>query len=590
MRSLLVLVSFVILLPLIPPACADPVPAVLNMTDDWTGAAHIFRDIACVQYRGKVYLFWEGDDPSGMWPGYHGNLYYRTYEDSGGLASLSDVVSITPTVATFQGEHRNEKLFPVVFKDRLYAAWSSSDRAQVPYGNVGWEEILVKSFDGRAWSDNFMVNAPVEPYNMSRRGANMFPFAAGFGDRLCIIWQRTVQYWDAGTSYSYTDIWMRSFDGESWDAPVMVSPPTTFAHNEGPVACVFGGKLFIAWEQVDNRDPANAWGWRMLVRSFDGKGFGPVQEVAYSTAPGFKDSYPRLVGFDNPYTSQQELYLFWRVMSLSGQDYSLGAAVAYSVFNGTLWTDERAAAPIATGDVTASGIGRMSVAVHADRIYLAWALTDDYVKASEDYSLGVRSFDGRNWGPISEAATGASAIPPGAELDLEDAALVNSSEVLPGPWEATGSPKPAKMDIEGLPVGWSSNPYGLPARVSLVNNPQLMEYKHRFYIFWRMIPDVRYYGYHVIYMKVVGDFDTDGDGYTDTLDAFPDNPADWRDSDRDGVGDNTDPALYDPDIWLSSQARPAAEPGNPAAPMAVLLVLGASATFLLRPSRKGDGT
>jgi len=29
----------------------------------------------------------EGDDPSGAWPGYHGNIYYRTYEDSGGVTS-----------------------------------------------------------------------------------------------------------------------------------------------------------------------------------------------------------------------------------------------------------------------------------------------------------------------------------------------------------------------------------------------------------------------------------------------------------------------------------------------------------------------
>jgi hypothetical protein len=34
--------------------------------------------------------------------------------------------------------------------------------------------------------------------------------------------------------------------------------------------------------------------------------------------------------------------------------------------------------------------------------------------------------------------------------------------------------------------------------------------------------------------------DTDGDGYNDTVDAFPSNNTEWVDSDGDGVGDNTD--------------------------------------------------
>jgi hypothetical protein len=34
--------------------------------------------------------------------------------------------------------------------------------------------------------------------------------------------------------------------------------------------------------------------------------------------------------------------------------------------------------------------------------------------------------------------------------------------------------------------------------------------------------------------------DTDGDGYNDTVDAFPSDSTEWLDSDRDGVGDNAD--------------------------------------------------
>jgi hypothetical protein len=39
--------------------------------------------------------------------------------------------------------------------------------------------------------------------------------------------------------------------------------------------------------------------------------------------------------------------------------------------------------------------------------------------------------------------------------------------------------------------------------------------------------------------------DTDGDGYSDALDAFPDDSTEWEDSDGDGVGDNTDAFPHD---------------------------------------------
>ncbi len=161
--------------------------------------------------------------------------------------------------------------------------------------------------------------------------------------------------------------------------------------------------------------------------------------------------------------------------------------------------------------------------------------------------------------------------------------------MLPAPAERTGSSRPAALDPSGLPTGFSPLSDWRPARIRLDNDPRFVEYKHRLYVCWRMIPDFRYYGYMVVYMKVVEDQDGDGDSVPDTADWFPDDPADWQDSDRDGAGDNTDPAPYDPDIWMAAQARPQPSPVNPAAPAALLLVLGAAAAYFLRPAKKGDG-
>jgi len=43
------------------------------------------------------------------------------------------------------------------------------------------------------------------------------------------------------------------------------------------------------------------------------------------------------------------------------------------------------------------------------------------------------------------------------------------------------------------------------------------------------------------------DDDTDGDGYINSVDAFPENSSEWYDSDRDGIGDNSDDYPFDMD-------------------------------------------
>jgi len=566
-RSLPAPALFLVLLMFLPacaPVLADPVPVTIAFSENWTGAEHYLRDPTMVEYRGKVYCFFESDDPSGAWPGYHGNLYYRTYEETAGIVSLSDVISLTPSSSPFAGEHRNEKATPIVYKDKLYLFWHSSDKTQVPNGDVGWVEILVKSYDGRSWGPNTMLNAPIEPYNMLQRGCNQFPSPFVYNGRLYVIWERNVQHTENGVNLFYSDIWLRSFDGETWDRPVKVSEETRTDYNQGPGLGVHDGKLCMVWENISVRDPNN-WKWELKYRTFDGTSFSPIGIITTSSTPGLKDSWPRLLDYDNPVTHDRELYVFWRVMAVPEGESLIRAGVSYCVLEDKIWSEPHSAATLMKAG-RASTLGKMSLTIFDSRIYLAYATTDDAQKTGEDFDIAYRTFDGAYWSPVGEAT------------DSADETVSTRP----------GETKPKEMDPSGLPIGFSPLEDWRPERMRLDNAPQLQEYRHRLYMSWRMIPDFNFYGKDIIYLRIIVDADADGDGVMDTQDSFPQIPSDWTDTDGDGTGDNTDPAPYNPDIWLEGQKKGTPQPPSPAMGAAVLLVVCAGAAFALRPSGKGD--
>jgi hypothetical protein len=52
------------------------------------------------------------------------------------------------------------------------------------------------------------------------------------------------------------------------------------------------------------------------------------------------------------------------------------------------------------------------------------------------------------------------------------------------------------------------------------------------------------------------ELDSDGDGFPDREDMFPNDPTEWQDSDNDGVGDNSDEYPDDPKRWKKEEQPP----------------------------------
>lgn len=60
------------------------------------------------------------------------------------------------------------------------------------------------------------------------------------------------------------------------------------------------------------------------------------------------------------------------------------------------------------------------------------------------------------------------------------------------------------------------------------------------------------------------DSDRDGDGHENTVDAFPDDPAEWSDLDGDGIGDNADPDKDGDGIGNDYETQLGTDPNDPA--------------------------
>jgi hypothetical protein len=74
------------------------------------------------------------------------------------------------------------------------------------------------------------------------------------------------------------------------------------------------------------------------------------------------------------------------------------------------------------------------------------------------------------------------------------------------------------------------------------NSNHIYSYPGNYSVIFKVIDNDGQETFETITIEVIEvlDFDKDDDGYDDAIDIFPDNPAEWNDTDEDGLGDNED--------------------------------------------------
>ncbi len=464
-----------------------------------------YREPAAAEYRGTLYVAWVSKEPNPDLP--HGNgtqvlssrvLFVRGFNDTNGRPERAAPVLLTPGSSDTLG-HGNHAPTLVTYQDRLYMFWQSNDAAQKPDGSGFDTDILLRTFDGTAWSPPTMASEE------GPRGAADFSVTAAVHQgRLVLAWSRNVLA-TAGNGSSFGEIVTRTFDGNAWAPATVISPPTARDVNDYPSLAVLGDRLHAVWARrtLEDGRAEVLWAWT------EGRGWStPVAVQSQSETGRAYSPTPRLAVYNDPVTGTRDLYLVSTVLG----DGAVRSApddldIVVRRLQGGLGTW---GAPVELTARTDRGLDENpSLGVGGDgRLYAAWETLDDTTADGQDRDLVARAYDGRQWGPAT----------PVSRVGDRDA------------------------------VGWQERNLGDDEQLRLV------VYRNKIAALFRTWDDVTGRdGRRDVILRYLSEYDNDGDGYLDREDGCPADPGEHADSDRDGVCDGDDPRPLDPTIFHWTQ-------------------------------------
>jgi len=233
-----------------------------EFTPDWCD--DFDWSITSVEYRGKLYVFWDPDvdmSPTSLEP----DIYYRVFD---GLV-WSQETRISPGPDNILDECPEEAVYhnPVTGQDELWCFWIRTCTKSDEF------DIMAKRFDGYSWGP--MVKLTVQDDDLS----NECQKVVEHDGRLYLVYIEEVfrtqeSKYNVSVITSYGDIVIRSFDGTRWSAPIELTPQGAVDNATSPSIAIYNGKLYVAWafpygEYDDGWDS-----WDVIARTYD---FRPVE-------------------------------------------------------------------------------------------------------------------------------------------------------------------------------------------------------------------------------------------------------------------------------------------------------------------------
>jgi hypothetical protein len=464
-------------------------------------------------------------------------------------------------------------------------------------------DIYYRVFNGTNWS------APVTlvPNTKDTNGHGLHqPRATEYKGKLYVTGEAvepSIKDDDAQGDY---DIVMRVWDGNVWSPPLDGPAQVISEKNDVNVtdyecrSIVFGDTLYFVWSQIpvdaSHLNGSESEHRRIVYRTFDGVSWGPISVAAQDQVSFF--------GMSDLAMFKDRLWVSFQTNTSESADMDIMACS----FDGTSWTVPQRVNPAVEGSPVKRQNLNARMGVYGDRLYCVWQSLDTIAKSSSNYDVMISSSDGASWSYAEQVNR------PNDEGQDRTPDVKANAGILYVVWSSDDSKTTDEQQdtdimirtFDGRNWGQASlvSPFGDNGTISGDHNPGdddtpfLLSWQGRLYCTWITYDQLNTGhkgGNPSVMVKLVIDSDSDGDGVPDGRDAFPKDPAEWKDTDSDGVGDNRDIRPDDPAIWRQDQLPIEKSPVTmwplaAGAAVALLVCLAAGLAFVFRKRGKSMET
>lgn len=329
-------------------------------------------------YQGKLYCAWSAGESKDFFA--NDDIYLRSTSDG---VNWTSIKKVTPLVRA--GD--NDWAWMVVFQDKLYIVWKTTDPNISDHSNSNDYDLVMRWFDGTNLG-------PIDEITANDDGAMDWSFTVSvFNNRLYIIWETNTGGWLGGDNM--VDIVVKSFDGVSWSNRRDLSPSNDATKDEIPGSYVWYNpvkkqdELWVIWGRGDG-NPQGTGDINIVVRSFDGVSWTSMQEISYPNVQ-VQNMGQVLIGYED------RLYAIW----IDGTEsvivdqtptltvFKIYGNIDIRSYDGYEWS--------AIKELTPEGLANKAsdpyLTVYNGKLYATWSFPNDASTSSKDWDIILRNID-----------------------------------------------------------------------------------------------------------------------------------------------------------------------------------------------------
>ena len=345
------------------------------------------------EYNGQLWVIWESKDDA-----------ITTGTDSDIVARMYDGTWHPYTELSTKGDTDEDDIPQIIkYGDKLYAIWARGDGRATAGGH---SELVYRAWDGTEWSDIALISGPKKDGLNTYERCVVFQ-----DKLYVVWKTTDPNYCHYANNDRDLDIVYSAFDGVKWTTPKELTDTDNYMEDWSVDAVVYRGMLYVIWDTWWPGLTGIMGNVDVVYRAFDGvswtktRNLSPPADKSISSG-GVQDALPRLYVWANPVTGEDELFAVWmrgRTIISGGDGYH----IVYRRYTASDWTPME---QLSFAEEDPVDQMFPSLVALNDTLYAIWTIGTNTTSRPENGTtliatygdIIIRSFDGSTWSPVLE--------------------------------------------------------------------------------------------------------------------------------------------------------------------------------------------